>query len=75
MSEQEQRCETCLFHVLYKLDGSLPGECRRRAPTPSMVGQLDGEYYERPAQSIWPDVDLTDWCGEWKAKPCSETGA
>ena len=56
-TESEQACENCRFYN---------GECRRYPPQLDQVKYYDGCYDE----SYWyfPNVDKTDWCGEWQPK-------
>lgn len=55
------KCGTCAFHV--------GGECRRRAPTPSLFGLVRcDEDNENPYLAFWPEVAADEWCGEWAPK-------
>lgn len=47
----EQACKNCRFCINL--------ECRRHAPVPQL-GQT-GTFLD----AYWPEVDPTDWCGEW----------
>lgn len=59
----DRKCATCEFFV-HAGPGSDVGECRRRAPRPTVncrTGEGSMEVY-------WPEVDVADFCGEWSQK-------
>jgi hypothetical protein len=69
------KCETCKFCVktVYTM-----AECHRNPPIgtkqvyPIEESSFNGESYlvqSCKEVSVWAPVELTDWCGEWKAKP------
>ncbi len=47
-------CQTCAFFNAEKT------QCRRYAPQPKAEGNA--------AVAVWPTVNATDWCGEYKSK-------
>lgn len=62
--EQEQLCKTCRFW-----DGRFSGICRKYPPKVIIVDveRKDTKVYHQK-QTLWPDTDEDDWCGEWEAK-------
>jgi hypothetical protein len=66
----DQNCGNCVFYVgnrglaervnLGMSTGHLltSGQCRQRPP--------------RHKEPLWPEVDTTLWCGEWKHQPNGE---
>lgn len=52
-----ERCGGCAFFSAQE------GECRRFAPRVIEPG-IQGERIS----TIWPRVDATCWCGEWRSK-------
>jgi hypothetical protein len=55
---KEQRCGNCLY---WNRDDDGPeGECRRRAPLPTVEDAPDGFV-----KAWWPDTLSSEWCGEW----------
>ncbi len=59
-------CETCLyFKPDQNPDGSdtSRGDCRRNSPQPKL-GTIENEDHECSV-SIWPQVRISDWCGEY----------
>lgn len=63
MSEAEQRCENCKFFQMTR-DLRDRGECRRNAPIIRFSANEEGQIRHR---GWWPQVRLTDWCGEYTA--------
>jgi len=60
-------CEACRFFeptkVIKKPDGTefcSYGLCRRRAPAPN--------FFSCEVHAAWPQVEASDWCGEFKAE-------
>lgn len=54
-------CDTCKFcAAAFTLSGE-GGQCRRYPP----------KVFDRPdqAMALWPEVDFTDWCGEYQQTP------
>ena len=56
------------------------GWCHQRSPSTiafavdsQVVGVMGGGHGPAPPkfafQSYWPPVELTGWCGDWKARP------
>ena len=64
MGNRRRTCQTCRHaeKTTYAVQGQTILYCRRRSPLPSFQGG-------RPiaAQSAWPQVLDTDWCGEYGA--------
>lgn len=58
----EERCETCRFWRRRGEDLST-GTCRRYPPQPQT---LHLHANPSPFDSIQPDSEEYDWCGEWK---------
>jgi hypothetical protein len=69
----KQTCETCVF---YKAESGNRaedhyGECLRYPPQIVVIpgkayeGRLSS-YTDQANASLWPVVDYTSWCGEWK---------
>lgn len=57
---ETQYCENCIhFSPLFT-----KGTCRRYAPTPLLDFSSIAKFY-----TIWPIVDPSDFCGEWKEIP------
>lgn len=54
---KRERCQTCR----YASEESGAMICRRRSPAPA---QKDG-WSERYKIAVWPEVESSDWCGEW----------
>ena len=61
-----QACGTCHYWVQLG-EQPLPdgrtgevGECHRYAPT------IVRAHSQTPGFRIWPETEVTDWCGEWK---------
>lgn len=54
MTNEKELCRNCRF---YLADSGVNGDCRRYPPT---VVEYDND-------PVFPMVDGTDWCGEWKA--------
>lgn len=52
-------CAGCVFYHPYPAGG---GECRRSAPRIHFTRNDPDEDYRR----IWPPVDPSDWCGEYR---------
>lgn len=48
-------CLNCLFYEM--------GQCRRSAPSASARGKFSED---RGNDATWPEVESTDWCGEWR---------
>lgn len=49
-------CEHCCFY------NSIQNQCRINPPV--VVAFADGTR----TITVWPDVSLTDWCGQWQSK-------
>lgn len=47
------------------------GKCHRNPPVTFVVGQVKSQLgqVQALADSFWPTVPDTDFCGEWKAAP------
>ena len=62
-------CENCRFFVMIE---EQMGECRRYAPRPRVVAvatsQLEGYFEKYDSVVLWPTVDRSDECGEWRAR-------
>jgi hypothetical protein len=52
------RCETCRFS-----DASSYPQTRCRHNAPLVTGGLHG-----PTETVWPQVHVTDWCGEYQSR-------
>ena len=61
-------CLHCRYCYRYLRDEGY-GQCRRHAPIPIMVNIFDNPEIldEVIARPVWPEVELTDWCGEWQS--------
>jgi hypothetical protein len=62
-------CSNCRFFVtlVEEVSGRKVGNCRRRAPSPYLAGQvLEKSYFddEFTVSVGWPIVLEDDWCGE-----------
>lgn len=57
---ETQFCENCIFYSPLFTKGT----CRRYAPTPLMNTSSLFKAF-----AIWPTVDPSDFCGEWKEIP------
>lgn len=55
-----ERCETCLFFKMFTDAGSERGSCRRFVPTVMMTNA--------GRQTVWPEVHINDWCGEYEQR-------
>lgn len=61
----DRSCAACVFFDA-SFDGASYGLCRRGAPRFGPHGTLDG---------VWPEVDVDDWCGEFRKVPaCGDPG-
>ena len=58
---EKPNCGTCRFW-------DSGGDCRRHAPQ-LVYAQLDEKAHDSaPDRGIWPFVNESDWCGEWRAR-------
>lgn len=56
------RCrDCCFFFYVGDRTSTEDGQCRRRAPLPSVDSSAIGIKYSR-----WPRVEPHDGCGEWE---------
>jgi hypothetical protein len=62
--EAGEACWNCAYYE----HGMDSGECRRNAPI-AWLQRAEKEFEKRLA--FWPNVDLTDWCGEMVDAPAS----
>lgn len=60
---EDQSCDCCQFFIS---DGTrITGECHRRPPK---IIRRPGRQ-ESFNRGVWPEVTLSDWCGEFVALP------
>jgi hypothetical protein len=52
-----RQCGDCEFFARFDDEA---GECRRRAPSPTV--------YQQDSFARWPFVNTDDWCGDFKEK-------
>lgn len=60
---EEDNCEKCRF---YRETLSERGLCKRRSPVrvrQTYKDETDSECY---FVAVWPEVEKTDWCGEFE---------
>lgn len=50
---ENAECNGCLYFRSYDSDIRV-GQCRRKSPELGME------------QAQWPEVEVNDWCGEWR---------
>ena len=59
VEENEDYAEVCGWCAYYERDTRHQGECRRYAPRP-------GDESRGIGGPMWPQVQESDWCGEFK---------
>jgi hypothetical protein len=64
-------CETCYYRRHFDVDESQTYFVCKRFP-PQVYTQPEGEY-KVIAFAIQPQIDETDWCGEWKERDHDES--
>lgn len=50
-----EKCNTCFFYRVDHGQNGFSGYCHRHGP-----------HLGRNGYSQWPNVKMSDWCGEWK---------
>ena len=67
------KCSSCFY---YERLSNTTAICRRYPPTPvvdlgsdnNAEGGGVSSVYTIPADNLWPEVGLDDWCGEYQEK-------
>jgi hypothetical protein len=67
----EPECNNCKYFDPQVDPESDQGYCRRYPPMPVVTRVLTttdtgGAQYEPAVGTFWPQVNPTDWCGEWE---------
>lgn len=70
----EKQCRNCSYYEVNKPcisgEAATEGECRKNAPIPSLtIPSLTMAGFAHATQAVFPVVEESQWCGEFKFLP------